>query len=237
MLSWLFPNTCELCGKTGSSTLCAECRAALPRIPRPICLYCGAGIPGAWQYPHHCPQCARKPRPFSFARQLLSRNEQSMHLVHALKYHQARHLARPLAEMLLSLWEETPQLRDLSSPALVPIPIAHERLFRRGYNQSEELAVFLGKALGIPMLHPLLRCPTEAESQTYLNARERQKNAYKAYRLKPAYAQGKRSLPENIILLDDVFTTGSTIRACAHQLRRVPGVRTIGVVTLLRADK
>lgn len=160
-----------------------------------------------------------------------------MQLVHTLKYHQGRHLARPLAEMMLKLWENTPQLRELKEPALLPVPIAHKRLFQRGYNQAEELAEFLGRHLDIPLVHPLHRRPTGIESQTYLNARERQLNAYKAYQLKPAYALGKKHLPAHIVLLDDVFTTGSTIRACAHQLRKIPGIRTIGVITLLRADK
>lgn len=235
MLDWLYPNTCEFCGELSDSTICPDCLGAMERVPRPICLYCGAPTYGLAESGDRCRACRSFPRDYDFARAALLRTPRAMDLVHAFKYGRAGHLCRALAPLLADLWEHTPQLSSCRDWGLVPVPILRPRLFGRGYNQAEELAASLARLRGLRMLQPLFRVDTGQISQTRLSAQERQRNARRAYQLTPRWREGKEAPPPNLLLIDDVYTTGATARACAARLRTLPGVKQIGVLTLVRA--
>ncbi len=236
MLSWLYPGICELCGQRSELSLCPDCLAALPRLPRPICLYCGASLAEAVSDAMHCPECSGLPRSFSFARPALEQTEETMQLIHKLKYQHANHLAPALAPVLAELWEQNPPLRAHADWVLVPVPASPQHLFSRGYNQAEELARALAKLRGLRVLPALRRRDAHRSSQTQLSAAQRLANAFASYSPLPAYASGRRALPPHLLVVDDVFTTGATARACAHALRSLPGVEEVGVITLLRID-
>lgn len=237
MLNWLYPITCRLCGEASEHTLCEACLAQLPRVPRPICLYCGAPVSGEQADAYHCAACKSKPRPFDLARSALLTDDATMPLIHELKYKGASHLGAALAPALAELWLNTPELAEYQDAALVPVPISKLHLRRRGYNQAEELARPLATALGLPMVQPLQRTDMQSDSQTRLSAAERLKNARLIYHAKPEYAQGKKTLPAHLVLIDDVYTTGATVRACAAVLKHLPGVKKVAVLTLLRVEK
>ncbi len=234
MLRWLYPPTCELCGEACEHTLCEACLAALVRVPRPICLRCGSPTRGLAQEARCCDACRALPvSGFDFARSALMRDETTIELVYALKYRRAGHLARSLAPLLAELWETTPELRAGGDWGIVPVPIGAQRLFARGYNQAEELARALGRLMRLRVWQPLRRLPTVHASQTRLSARARMANARQAYALRCHGA----SPAANLLLVDDVYTTGATASACAMQLRKLSGVQQVGVLTLLRAER
>lgn len=238
MLSWMYPDTCQLCGMpTEGGTLCRACRDGLPRVPRPICLYCGAPTDGNATEPDRCPACAVRPHHMAFIRSAATFSPALMTLVHDLKYHGANHLAPALAPLLAELWENTPQLRAFEDWVLVPVPITRSKLYTRGYNQAEELACALSRLRGgLPLLHPLFRRETGIASQTRLTAAMREKNAMRAYSLRARYAKRRRALPPRLLLIDDVYTTGSTLRACAWALKRCDRRVTIAALTLMRME-
>lgn len=235
MLHWIYPHLCELCHRPCEQELCAECAGRLPRVPLPICLYCGASVAGNQHDPYRCPSCDGRPRSFDFARSALATGEESLRLIYGLKYHRANYLSGALADIMNALWEETPLLREHADWVLVPVPIGRAHIFRRGYNQAEELARALAGVRGLKVRCALVRRPTHVDSQTRLSAAERWRNALASYALRREYAAGKKSLGQHVVLVDDVYTTGSTVRACAGALRKVPGVRSVGVITLARA--
>ncbi len=235
MLRWLYPTVCNVCGEESERSLCPDCLAQLPRLPRPICLYCGAPLEGTPESAEHCEACRGKPRPFQMARSALQRTEATMQLLYKLKYHRCAWLADGLAPAMAELWQSTIGSEEYADAVLVPVPTTRRHLNQRGYNQAEELARPLGKLLRLPVCHALERIKTEHDSQTGLNARQRALNAYRAFRAAPAFANGKRTLSPSVILVDDVFTTGSTARACSRALRRLPGVKRIAVLSLVRA--
>ena len=236
MLNWLYPITCRLCGEPAEQTLCKDCLAGLPRVPRPICLYCGAPVSGEQADAYHCAACKSKPRPFDIARSALLTSDATMPLIHELKYKGASHLGAALAPALAELWHNTPELAEYKEAALVPVPISKLHLRRRGYNQAEELARPLATALGLPLVQPLLRIDLQTDSQTRLSAAERLKNARLIYHAAPSYLQGKKTLPTHLVLVDDVYTTGATVRACAAVLKHLPHVKKVAVLTLLRVE-
>ena len=237
MLSWLYPNTCRLCGEACEDGLCESCRVNLPRMPRPLCLHCGAPLGDYPAAADTCRECCAYPREFDYARQVLPHSDAAMSLVHDLKYHGAGYLARDFARLLNELWETCTPLRRAVNPALVPVPITRARLFARGYNQAAEIAEALGRLRGLSVLPALVRRDTGAESQTRLSVQQRQENARFAYHPAPACLAGRLMLPDHVILVDDVYTTGATARACAAALKSLPGKRTVGVLAVLRAGR
>ena len=235
MLSWLFPSTCELCGETAESTVCPDCLMSLERVSAPICLYCGGPVAGQQTEPDRCENCAGQPRPFAFARQALRQTDDAMKLIYQFKYHRALHLAKPLAGVLHELWAQTPRLLEHEDWVLVPVPVTHSKLYTRGYNQAGELATQLAKLRNLRVMELLERRETGVLSQTRLTASARRLNAMRAYRVrKPGLLVSRPAYPERMVLVDDVFTTGATVRACAAQLRKLPGVREVAALSLVR---
>lgn len=237
MLRWLYPITCEMCGEAAEHSICPECLASLERLPRPICLYCGSPLSRTPEVHDCCERCQGHPRTFSFARSALVQTEQNMQLIHLLKYRRAAYLADGLAPLLEEVWRDSTQLRDFGAGALVPVPVTRRQLSRRGYNQAAELARFLSKRLRLPVLHALERRETPRGTQTRLGARSRLLNALSAFHTTTSFTKGRRSLPERVILIDDVYTTGSTARACCKALLELPSVKEVAVLTLMRAGR
>ncbi len=238
LISWLYPRYCELCHRQGESDLCPECAEGLERVPLPICLHCGSTVDGGEPDAHSCAQCRGRDFAFDFARSCCARTKQSVQLIYGLKYHRSNYLARPLAELLARLWDETPELADVKNWCLVPVPSERRHLLKRGYNQAEELARVLSSLRRLPMCFPLQRLRTKAESQTLLSAGERKRNALAAYSLCSSFASGKKRLPTPCaVIVDDVYTTGATAHACARLLKKLPGVQRVGVLTVMRAGR
>ncbi|MBQ2379576.1 MAG: ComF family protein [Akkermansia sp.] len=235
MLSWLYPIVCECCGEPSERSICPGCLAKFPRLPRPICLHCGTHLSYTPPAPDACHACTGKPRPFALVRSALAGTADTMELVYRLKFHRCAYLADGMAAAMAELWSNTPELTDWQHATLVPVPVTPTHLSQRGYNQAEELARALGKQIDRPVACPLHRRETEHSSQIGLSARQRALNAYKAFHAAPAYTAGRASLPSHVVLIDDVYTTGSTARACARALRHLPGVKAVAVLTFARA--
>lgn len=236
LLHWLFPDTCQLCGAEGDTTLCPHCLAALERVPKPICLYCGGAVAGDNEDPYRCSACKGFPRSYDVARSALAMSDNALRLIHDLKYHGANHLARAMAPLLAEVWQETPTLTEHDDWVLVPVPITYKRLKTRRYNQAEELAYELSKITDSRVAQLLERRETGVLSQTRLTALARQGNARRAYHPRKEYAAGCKNGPAHVVLVDDVYTTGATARACAAALRKVAGVQKVAVLTLMRVD-
>ncbi len=239
MLHWLYPRICAVCGEPAGRglSLCEACRRRIPRLRKPICLHCGTPLSRVPALPGACDVCRGFSGEFDFARSALRDSPEAHRLAVDLKYHRAPHLADTLAGFLNELWEESPRLRAFPDWHLVPVPMTFARLHRRGYNQSEELARALGRLRGLRTIRLLVHDKKDALSQTFLDAPARARHAFQVYKASPAAASGRRTPPPRLLLIDDVWTTGATIRACARSLKRLPGVQTVGALTVLRVEK
>jgi ComF family protein len=149
-------------------------------------------------------------------------------LIHRFKYDRKVHLARALS--LLTQETLAPFAASCGADLLIPVPLHRWRLRERGFNQAVLLGRPLAKAWNIPLVVDNLKRIRWTEPQVTLSASEREANVRGAFALAdPAAVHGKK-----IILLDDVYTTGSTVAECSRVLRQA-GTEAVYVVTVARA--
>jgi ComF family protein len=148
-----------------------------------------------------------------------------------LKYRGIRSMARPLAHLMARRWASTGNPEWFSeSPLLVPVPLHPERLDERGYNQAELLACELGRITAMTVAPDALARVRRTASQVQAHSRrERLENMHGAFRaMHPERVAGR-----DIILIDDVCTTGATLQACTIALRSA-GARKVHAMVLAR---
>jgi len=216
-----FPKRCVSCGRSGA-WLCHACFLELSYAPYQKCLVCGEPSIGGFTHPF----CESRYNPDRF----LSPFEYQGPLKEALrraKYHGSFAFFSDLA-VFLSQWIRGSGVCFLPGSVLVPVPLHLVRYWERGYNQSLILAKFLGENLDLPVSANLLRRIRYTRSQTRLSPKERKENVRGAFSCSPE-VQGK-----NLVLVDDVSTSGATLLEAARTLKR-GGARTVWCLALARA--
>ncbi|GHC65610.1 ComF family protein [Roseibacillus persicicus] len=167
---------------------------------------------------------------FDFAVAPLRSSDDSISLIHQLKLLKHPELGADLAGIVANFFHEERRLRELKEPLLIPVPLSGKRLRERQFNQAEVIARPLGTALDFPVLQALRRVK-DTQRQATLSRKERLKNLRKSFalRVRPEVLAG-----QNLILIDDVFTTGSTAQECSKVLRAARPA-SITVLTVVRA--
>lgn len=193
-------------------------------IDEPHCSNCGAPFFGELLGLRDCPHCRELNPAFGRGRSLFLLREAGREFIHELKYNNGRYLLPDVQ----TLARQRPRfLEFLSGGALCPIPLHPLRERERGYNQSLLIAQELAAVSGCPV-KPLLCRVKFTETQTRLDRAQRQANMRAAFALAPKVELDPQ---ERVILVDDVFTTGSTLNSAARELRHA-GVEHVDVVTL-----
>jgi ComF family protein len=240
----LFPSDCRICGaplqNVSRLPVCQSCLDAMERMRVPVCDVCGERLEqqevGAAQ--RLCGACRTEEPPFARAVAYGSYSGALRELIQLLKYQAVRPaagvLGRMLSEALLELSEDFGDV----APIVVPIPLHGLKLRQRGFNQSELIARAALKTFTmrgterLALDASLLERGRETQSQTGLSAEQRRANVRGAFRVvQPTTIRGR-----DILLVDDVFTTGTTVRECARVLRRAGAARVL-VATVARALK
>ena len=232
----LFPADCRLCGAplTTISRLpvCPECLESIRPIEEPVCALCGERLwsEAAAQANELCGMCRRAQPFFDKAIAFGSYDGGLRGLIHLLKYDQVRPAAAVLGRMLAGKIEELRPQFGPEPPLVAPVPLHRSRMWQRGFNQAEEIARRALKQVKGLKLEPLLMSRRRAtESQTGLTRHQRRANIRGAFRVR----RPKAVAGCDVILVDDVFTTGTTAGECARVLRRA-GARRVFVVTVAR---
>lgn len=221
-LDLLFPyNHCLLCGNLIPAQDVAKeikfCRICQQKLTGYICCpNCAVFVPEAEFHPeaalhhHFCKACLPDAIQGMTAAAPYARNVREALL--RLKYKGKRRVARPLGQETAKAWLRTGWQADV----ILPVPLHEAKLKQRGYNQCELLAAECGRILGLPVLTQALLRVKETAVQNQLNPTEREQNVSSAFAGGPEAEQlgGKK-----LILLDDIITTGSTMRACAAALQ------------------
>jgi ComF family protein len=224
-LNWLWTRNCLLCqARTpAGKDLCAACEQSLPRA-HGACPRCGA--PGvAVGTDAICGVCQRHPPAYDATRAVFRYATPVDRLIQHLKYHGrlelSRVLGRYLAQHLRALDEPLPDM-------ILPVPLHVSRLRHRGYNQSLEIARFVGRELGIPLDRQGARRIRATAPQMELPRDQRRKNVRGAFEVNGVFS-GQR-----VAIVDDVMTSGHTANALAECLRH-SGAKEVRVWVVARA--
>jgi ComF family protein len=219
LLDFLIPRLCTDCHKRlakGEKHLCAECASKVSPCHDKGCPKCGASTMKGL-----CSQCEEIGYSFEFVRSALSFQGPVATLVHDLKYRAMRAPADYFAEKMVKFAEGYKAFDEFDY--VVPVPLHRVRKRERGYNQSEIIARKLAGKMGKTYLNCIKRT-RYTKSQTNLVRAERLKNLAGAFRVKdPAQVKGKK-----LILVDDVFTTGSTLNEASRALYAAGATRVAG---------
>lgn len=224
----LYPPACLACGRPvrGAALFCRGCHRALPVIRGPRCELCSMPFPGGTDA-FSCRNCKGAEFAFGFSVSRYRAEGAIRELIHRFKYGRAMHLARPLGQLLARSLHD-PRIDPSQIEAMVPVPLHPVRQRERGFNQAELIAREAGGLRGFRVLR-LLRRVRHTTTQTRFSRAARMRNLRGAFDLvQNASVKGKRFL-----LVDDVFTTGSTLHQCARVLVRA-GAREVDAVTLAR---
>jgi len=229
LLDLLYPPTCLVCHApvAAANALCPHCFAALRPISAPYCPRLGIPFAASLGPDALSAEAMADPPPFERARAALVYNETARAIVSRLKYGDHPELARFCARLM------APAGRDLwgERPVLVPVPLHPLRQWHRRYNQSTELAVALARETGLAVDSGLVSRKRRTIQQVGLSADQRRRNVAGAFLAHPKSLERLRGRP--VVLVDDVLTTGSTVKAVTQALKRA-GVHQIDVMTFAR---
>lgn len=231
LLDLFLPPRCPVCRKTlsdaGSLQICSDCQAALPYLNPPACSVCGIPLAGAGT-DHPCGSCISVPPPYRAARAALRYEGSCRDLIHTFKYLHASHLRRPLGLLLAGSLQ--PFAEEMRPDLLVPVPLHVSRLRQRGFNQAVLLGEILSRQWQIPLLRQGLQRVRPTIPQMELTRDQRLSNLRNAFQAK----ETKSVLNRRIMLVDDVFTTGSTLSECSRVLLQA-GSLEVTAVTVAHA--
>ncbi len=215
----LFPRRCPVCDrpvKPAGALICTECREALTVVKEPVCMKCGKELSDAGR--EYCFDCARRKHLYDRGISLY-RYGSVRQTIYRFKYAGRREYAAFLGQEMAAHMGR--QILAWGPDALVPVPLHPKRLRSRGYNQALLLSRELGKRLEIPVLEHWLVRVRNTRPQKLLDGKERQNNLKNAFKIR----QDDVKL-NVIVVIDDIYTTGSTIDEIAAVCRQ-HGVRKI----------
>ncbi len=207
LLTLFFPGRCAICDCviTGEGGICRECESKIHLLPDNTCMTCGKKVEAD---KIHCYDCMRKKHEFirNYAVFVYGDVRESLY---RFKYNGRAEYGKYYARA--AYFRHGKELKRLGADALVPIPLHKDRKRKRGYNQAEEFAKELSVLMGIPVCTDLIQRVKRTKPLKTLNVAERQNNLKKAF----LFTENDVKL-NTIILIDDIYTTGTTLDAVAR---------------------
>ena len=211
-LDMLYPRRCPVChdiAVPGGSRICNVCREKLKPITGPRCFRCSKPLKREEQ--EYCKDC-RKTRLFDQGIGIFPYGSVLQESLFKLKYGKRQEYGSFYGQ--IAAVDSREIIRNWGVEIIIPIPLHRKRMEKRGYNQAELIAEALGKTLCIPVDSRLMKRKVNTRPQKELDYRERKQNMKNAFFLK-----GENRY-RRILLVDDIYTTGSTIEAAAELLKR-----------------
>ncbi|PIE28635.1 hypothetical protein CSA57_12745 [candidate division KSB3 bacterium] len=237
-LDFVFPAECPNCGSfAGDERVLIFCRAcwdSIPALDGPICLQCGRPFSARQVLQHTptlllCSDCRSSPPHFNYARSVAEYTAVLKQAIVQFKFQQKPALGKPLARLFLTALSARIDWRHYQ--IILPVPLHKKRLRQRGYNQSailaKELACHVGRKVQIGNLRRIRHTEAQWPIKKHSKRRQNVKNAFDL-------TSPEKIRQQNIILIDDIFTTGATTNECARVLKQA-GAASVLVLTLSRA--
>lgn len=204
--------------------ICPVCRKKLDQllVKQPKCMRCGKPVRREEQ--EYCRDCAHTHHYYDRGVSVWLHKEPVSTSIYQFKYHNQRAFGRYYAEEIAAQYEAL--IRTWNPDLLIPVPLHSKRRRKRGYNQAQILADELGKLLDIPVDHKAVRRVRYTDAQKTLDNRKRRANLKNAFAVEKSLEKVK-----NVILTDDIYTTGSTVDAVSKILKE-SGVEKVYFLTI-----
>lgn len=222
ILDLLFPIQCLVCGKD-EVLICDKCLNNIPRLPKQICLICK--LPSPFGATH--PVCKNKNTLDGIISTLPYQEKHVKEIIKAFKFKYISSLAEPFAQIIFKEIQNNELSAFFKDFIIVPVPLHANRLRWRGFNQAEILGNALAKILGNTIDINLIKRQKATIPQTKLTQEERQKNIQNAFII----TENANFIGKRILLIDDVVTSGATLRELARIIKK-SGAESVWAVTL-----
>lgn len=211
-LDLLYPRRCPICHGIApyGSRICPECRRKIPYIVTKRCLKCGKPVEEGMNF---CDDCLKTPHSYTEGVGVFLYDDTMRQSIAELKYRGRPEYGEVLGDLVFGEMEE--KIAYWKPDVIVPIPLHPDRLAKRGYNQAELIAGRIAERSGVPMESGLLARRNATRVMKKLDAKERKSNMSRAFEV-PQNA--KVQVPPKVLLVDDIYTTGSTIDAASEAL-------------------
>ncbi len=218
IIQLLFPRRCPICDKAMFSSVfletqscCLKCREIPKYIQEPVCKKCGKPIEN--HRAEYCYDCQKQSRVFTQGKALWLYEGKVKQSMYRFKYQNRQEYARYYGSEIVRVYGEWIEKNRIE--AIIPIPLHKARKRKRGYNQAELLASEIGQEMGITVYPDYLKRVRKTRAQKNLGDEERKNNLKKAFK-----TQENRVQLKHILLVDDIYTTGSTMNEAALELKR-----------------
>jgi len=224
LVNMVFPRRCPVCDEVvfaGDGLICNSCRAKPQYIAEPRCRRCGKQL--MEESGQYCHDCVQRKHAFDYGYALY--DYQSMRgSIYRFKYGKRCEYADFYAQDICERLHD--EICMMGADVMIPVPVHVSRLRSRGYNQAELIAAKLSGLTGIPMDKKMVKRVRKTVPQKELTIQERQNNLKKAFHISTNVVKLKK-----VILVDDIYTTGSTFDAIAMELKR-RGVKSVYFIAL-----
>jgi competence protein ComFC len=220
-MDWLYPPRCCNCDRRGF-VLCDACFAEIEPLHGHLCKKCGYPLLGKGNL---CEDCRFTPLPYTQMRSWASYSGVVQEAIHSLKYKRNLAMGRTLTQPLVEIVKQSGWKIDL----VVPIPLSRSRLRSRGYNQAALISRTLAAQLDIQHSSTTVKRIRNTSTQIEMDVNKRFTNLLDAFYANPATLKKR-----NILIIDDVITTGATMQNCSNALLKA-GAENIYCLSVARA--
>ena len=228
----IFPPRCITCGvileEHGPLPFCPQCTDGIRFIRSPLCPRCGIPFPPAEGEDHLCGECLVTERPVAVARAVGLYEDTLLTAIHLFKYRGRIGIGKVMGSIMADFAGGIWDMKVFS--VIMPVPLHKKRLRERGFNQAVILSSRIAKRFALPLDFLTLRREVFTEPQVGLGHEERSVNVRGAFTVR----KPERTARKRILLVDDVYTTGSTLAECARTLLNAEA-DSVAVLTLSRA--
>ena len=229
LLDWILPPQCLACGALNerSGALCTACWEKADFLASPWCQCCGLPFELPMPSGALCGACLRHAPAYDRARAVMAYGELSRRMILGLKYGDRADMAPAFADWLSRSGGELVADADW----ITPVPLHWTRLFTRRFNQAALLARLLSRDHARPFAPDMLVRHKRTPTQAGLSPAKRRRNVQGVFALGPRWKQ--RVIDKRVLVIDDVYTTGATVTACAKVLKRA-GASAVDVLSVAR---
>lgn len=219
IINMIYPVRCPVCGEIivpRGEKICIPCKEKLAYINEPRCKKCSKPI--ELEEKEYCSDCERKNYKYTKGYAVWVYTDVMKHSISEFKYHSKKEYATFYIQEMIRLYGD--KIKKFAPDVIVPIPIHKSKQRMRGYNQADILAQGIGRELSIPVLSHLLIRNKKTLPQKQLNDKERLRNLQEAFEYNQREADRYGHKINSVLLVDDIYTTGSTMEVCSDVLMK-----------------